>query len=217
MLSCMLFACRVILVGSTIWLLSSCGPQEKLATDTAARVAQSSVASDSLVTPPAGPTVDSARIPVEMCTRGAAEPIVKKAVFPRSTFRLLPDKVSGEETVDLPRGDKLTIQNRGCEYYVLTFRFETSRFRAAPADARYWHRSASVLLRQAAPGLDTPFDLKKAASALQKAAVGKALFGDELRLNPEKELMGETLVLDTVQQLAANRYAVAITLYVGPL
>lgn len=196
--------------------IGACNTQKNKAPETAALRAPAAPASDSRALPSAGPA-DTAQLPAEICTRGAAVPLAKKLVFPHSTFRLLPDKISGEETVELPQGDKLTIQNGGCEYYVLTFRFETSRFRAEPTDAVYWYKSASTLLRQTARGLDAPLDVEASAAALQTGAATKAAFGDELRLNPEEEQIAQTLVLDSVLQLRPNRYAVVLTLAVGPL
>lgn len=70
----------------------------------------------------------------EDCPRSAAEPVVKKAVFPRTTFRLQPDTHTGIETVTCPNGDQVIIRHEGCEYYALRFQFTTSRF-APPTTA----------------------------------------------------------------------------------
>src|ERR1051326_6096260 len=63
------------------------------------------------------------------CVRGTPEPVVKKNIFPKTTFQLQADGLTAYETVDFDNGDKLIITNAGCEYYVLTFRFETARFK----------------------------------------------------------------------------------------
>ncbi len=45
------------------------------------------------------------------CVRGAAEPIIKKSVFPNTDFKLQLDKISGIETVVFDNNDKLIIRN----------------------------------------------------------------------------------------------------------
>src|ERR1044071_5009989 len=97
----------------------------------------------------------------ETCTRGQAEPILNKSVFPNSKFELLGDSLSGIEAVDLGNGDKLTIRNWGCEYYVLTFNFETSRFKRDTADIVYWYKETTELLYEISKGVDAPIDIQK--------------------------------------------------------
>src|SRR6186997_553555 len=55
------------------------------------------------------------------CIRGQAASVIKKTVYPNSTFKLNKDNHTGTENIDLENGDKLIINNWGCEYYVLTF------------------------------------------------------------------------------------------------
>jgi hypothetical protein len=62
------------------------------------------------------------------CVRGQAEPVVKKLVYPNSQFQLQADSLTAIEIVNFSNGDKLIIRNWGCESYILTFRFEASRF-----------------------------------------------------------------------------------------
>ena len=45
------------------------------------------------------------------CVRGAAEPIIIKSVFPNTDFKLLPDKITGIETVVFDNNDRLIIKN----------------------------------------------------------------------------------------------------------
>ena len=62
------------------------------------------------------------------CVRGQAEPVIQKEDYPNTTFILQADSLTAIETVTFDNGDKLIIRNWGCEYYVLTFCFETTKF-----------------------------------------------------------------------------------------
>ena len=109
---------------------------------------------------------DSMSLPDEQtiqtgCARGVAEPIIKKTIYPKTTFVLQPDSITGIETVILDNGDKLIIKNWGCEYYVLTFRFETSRFLKDTTDLNFWFKSAGDLMRDILVGLQSPLISRK--------------------------------------------------------
>ncbi|TGE23984.1 hypothetical protein E5K00_01855 [Hymenobacter aquaticus] len=158
----------------------------------------------------------------EDCTRGAAEPVVKKAVFPNTTFRLQPDQRTGIETVRFANGDRLQIKNWGCESYVLTFRFETTRFPQPPSDLAAWYAHAITLLRETRPGLHAPLDLNAGIRALTSyLARHKNSQAAPLRLDEEigfgPETMPTVVTLDKVEKLAGNRAAVEVSLALGPL
>ncbi|WP_309731742.1 hypothetical protein, partial [Chamaesiphon sp. OTE_75_metabat_556] len=69
----------------------------------------------------------------DTCVRSTPTPIVKKSVFPNTSFVLKKTNnrgliiSEGIETVKLNNGDRLTITNSGCEFLTLNFRFETNR------------------------------------------------------------------------------------------
>jgi len=67
------------------------------------------------------------------CTRGEPEPSLDSTVFPNRQFLLI-DRKSATEAVNLENGDKITIRHGGCEYFIQTYRFETSRFQADTTD-----------------------------------------------------------------------------------
>ncbi|MFM7855349.1 MAG: hypothetical protein ACKO96_26340, partial [Flammeovirgaceae bacterium] len=94
------------------------------------------------------------------CIRGQAESVINKSVYPNATFKLNEDNRTGTETVRIKNGDKLTINNWGCEYYALTFRFETNRFSADTTDINYWTDKGFELMREIKSGLDAPLDIE---------------------------------------------------------
>ena len=119
----------------------------------------------------------------EDCTRAVPESIVKKSVFPQTTFDLSEDKRTGTETVTFSDGDKLIITNTGCEYYYLSFRFETKRFSARTTDTKYWFKRAVELIEKTESGInDAPIQMKKAAAALKShlKRTKKPQFGEEI-------------------------------------
>lgn len=156
--------------------------------------------------------------PANECVRSPAAPIVKKAVFPNTHFKLQADSISGIETVLFKNGDKLKIRNWGCEDYILTFRFETSHYKAAVNSLKYWYVAAINLMKSTQKGLDAPMDFDKALKALN-AHISKNVF--ELQLKTEIDFGGndirEIVTLDEIERLSTNRFAVTITFAVGPL
>ncbi|TGE28209.1 hypothetical protein [Hymenobacter metallicola] len=158
----------------------------------------------------------------ESCPRGVAEPVVRKKVFPKTSFRRLPDKRTGLETVALPLGDRLTIHHEGCEYYVLRFHFETARFRQSPTALDAWFRNAAQLLTETAPGLDSPVDIAGGLRALRtyldrhKGNKAQALvLGQEIAYG--SETLPSFVSVDRIARLAGNTVAVELSLAIGPL
>ncbi|UOQ52185.1 hypothetical protein [Hymenobacter cellulosivorans] len=160
--------------------------------------------------------------PQEACPRGAAKPVVKKAVFPKTTFRLQPDKRTGIETVTCPNGDQVIIRHEGCEYYALRFEFTTSRFAPPTTALEPWFRNAATLMTGLLSGLDAPLDLRQGVRALtahidqdkknqyRNLALGQAIsFGDET--------MPSTVSIDSLARSAGKNSVVEVTFAIGPL
>ena len=154
----------------------------------------------------------------ETCVRGQAEPVIRKKYFPNTNFVLQPDSLTAIETVSFANGDKLIIRNWGCEYYALTFRFETSKFKASTSDLNYWYAAASKLMNQAAIGVDAPIDIKQGIKALEKYAVKNS---KHLALQTEIDFGGDEIrnfvTLDTIRAMQPNRFAVITSFVIGPL
>ena len=100
------------------------------------------------------------------CPRGKAEPVVLKEYCPNTLFELQPDSFTGVETVYFDNGDTLTIKNWGCEYYCLTFRFETSRFSADTSNLEYWFNAAYMLSTGMIAAVNAPVDIKDGINLL---------------------------------------------------
>lgn len=152
------------------------------------------------------------------CTRGAAEPIIKKTVYPQTTFVLQPDSLTGIETVSFEDGDNLTIKNWGCEYYVLTFRFESSRLKADTTSLKYWYVSAYKIMTEMKQGIDAPIDIEKGLQALNNY-ISKNVF--DLKLQTEIDFGGDEIrsyvSVDRVEKITDKKYAVEISFVTGPL
>jgi hypothetical protein len=151
------------------------------------------------------------------CARGAAEPIIKKTVYPQTTFVLQPDSLTGIETVAFDNGDNLTIKNWGCEYYVLTFRFETSRLQQDTSNLDFWFKSAGTLMKEILGGLEAPIDIQKGIDKLvthvdneQTLKLGERIDfgGDDIR---------SFVSVDRIEKLKDKKYVVEISYATGPL
>lgn len=151
------------------------------------------------------------------CACGVAVPIVKKAVFPQTTFVLQPDSLTGIETVAFDNGDNLTIKNRGCEYYILTFRFETSRLQQDTANLHFWFKGAASLMTAIVGGLEAPIDLSKGIDKLMACVDSN----QDLKLGEEIDFgagdIRSFVTVDSIEKLADKKYAVEISFATGPL
>jgi len=149
------------------------------------------------------------------CVRGAAEPVLRKSVYPKARFQLQPDKLTGIETLGFANGDRLTIKNWGCEYYTLTFRFETTRFQQDTTARAQWYRHSVTLLTELLPGLAAPLDIKDGVAALRR-------YVDQGNVGPRSEEIYygrpgnvEFVAVDKIQKLAGRKYAVEVTFALG--
>ena len=152
------------------------------------------------------------------CVRGQAEPIIKKSVFPKTKFILQPDSITAIETIDFDNGDKLIIKNWGCEYYVLTFRFETSRFKADTTAMKYWYVTAYKIMTEMKKGVDAPIDIEKGLQALN-GYISKN--GFDLKLQTEINFGGDEIrdfvTVEQIEKLTDKKFALTISFTTGPL
>ena len=151
------------------------------------------------------------------CNRGQAVSVVKKEVYPNALFKLNDDHLSGTETIELKDGDKLVIKNWGCEYYVLTFRFETNRFKADTTDIKYWMDKAIILMSEIEKGLHAPLHISDGTAAIQTflKSYKEYQLGDEI-VSKEGEIR-DFVTFDRIQKLGDQRFAIEISYATGPL
>jgi hypothetical protein len=151
------------------------------------------------------------------CIRGQAESVIKKTVYPNSNFKINDDKLTGTETVDLGNGEKLIIYNWGCEYYVLTFRFETVRFQADTTDIKYWMDKAVSLMSELEKGLDAPLDIKTGTIATRYFIKGNKNYELRQEIVYDTAVIRDFVTLDRIQKLGDKKYGVEISYGTGPL
>jgi Fe-S cluster assembly iron-binding protein IscA len=151
------------------------------------------------------------------CPRGAPERIVKGSVEPQPAFELDKSKKIALETLQFQNGDRLIVKNGGCEYYVVTFRFETNRFKADTADMLYWLDKSAVLVAEISEAIDAPLDFNDGVAMIKK------MNGPEVKYEPGQEIVyseGEIrqfTSLDRVEKIDESRYAVEVTFALGPI
>jgi hypothetical protein len=151
-------------------------------------------------------------------------PIIKKDIFPGSTFSLSKDKGTGTETVMLPNGDKLVITITGCEYYVLSFRFETPRFTEPVTNTAFWYGKAIEFLSETEHGLDTNISITDGYKSLKEYTLinkDSLSYGKEEIdfMTPEaaENYMGSFIMVENAEELPGNKTALTVTLWKGPL
>jgi hypothetical protein len=157
------------------------------------------------------------------CVRAVPTAIVKKSVFPNSYF-VLKQTQSGDfkipigiETIKLPSGDKLTIENSGCEYFTLSFKFETARNGKSLSNRRYWSNRLIKLMQQIEPGTESPISIEQGIAALEtdisqhpKLNIGKEIDygGSEIR---------SIVAIDRIEQISTSKVALVARFSYGPM
>jgi hypothetical protein len=209
---------NILIFGLTLVLFacnSSADRQEK-------SVVQKSLTVDSIKKTELQTEINSVKDFRDDCIRGQAEPIIKKTVFPNTKFILQQDSLTAIETVIFDNGDKLTIRNWGCEYYMLTFRFETSRFEDDTSNIQYWYKKTVLLVSELYKGLDAPIDIKKGINNLINHIDLDMLNNYEnLKFGQEIDFGGDEIrdfvTLEKVERLNDKKYAITISFSTGPL
>ncbi len=156
-------------------------------------------------------------VEVSDCARGVPERVIKSTIEPQPVFELNATKDVGTESVVLRNGERLIVKNHGCEYYVLTFRFETSRFEADTTDTRYWLEKAAILAGEIMEVVDAPLDLNDGVVAINKFCNTGAQYvmGEEIVYKQGD--IRQFVSLDRVQRIARSRYGVEVSFVIGPL
>lgn len=156
------------------------------------------------------------------CVRGQAEPIIKKEYFPNTTFTLQPDSLTAIETVNFDNGDRLTIKNWGCEYYVLTFSFETTKFQQDTANLKFWYQATMQLMTSMLAGIDAPIDIKRGLVFLEsyylkdeKNNFKNLKLGDEIDFDGNE--IRHFVTLDRIEKISNNKFGVTVSFAIGPL
>jgi hypothetical protein len=163
--------------------------------------------------------VDTAKMTdheVSNCIRGKAGPVVRKTVYSKSTFKLNEDNRTATESIEFSEEEKLVIHNWGCEYYALTFRFETERFHADTTDINFWIDKGLLLMKEIRNGVDTPLDIPGGEVALQNYLTkNEYKLGD--RIDYGNETISNTVTIDRIQKINDKKFAIELTYSIGPL
>jgi hypothetical protein len=156
------------------------------------------------------------------CVRAAPKPIVIKKIFPKTTFvikknKAFPFELKGFETVNFKNGDKLVIENGGCENFTLIFRFETDRFSEKPADVKFWYQKSIQLMREMLSGIDAPIALRQGTNALASylKKTSRPKFNQEIDFGGTE--IRDTTSLVSVKKINQNRYKIELFFSTGPL
>lgn len=153
----------------------------------------------------------------ENCTRDTASSILIPEYFPNAIFELQEDRFTGIETFFLKNGDKIIIKNWGCEYYVLTFRMESSTFQSDTSNLANFGIELKKLFSDIYPGLNAPIDIKNANSKLREHLMNfpDYQFGDPIYFMDGE--IPEFVSLNKIEELKSGLVVVEVTYSAGPL
>jgi hypothetical protein len=157
------------------------------------------------------------------CVRSTPESILKENHFIESNFTLrkneeYPFQMLGLETAKFKNGDRLTIENIGCENYTLVFRFETERFSGDVSDTRYWYRAASQLIEQTKKGIADDTGLVKNGTKALSSYIRKnkkPAFNAEIEFGG-KEIRSAVTISEPIKR-SGKTVEIEITFGIGPL
>ncbi len=180
-------------------------------TNTDDTTVNNSTASDSIKT---GDDFDNSE-----CIRGQAESVTKKTIYPNAIFKINSDNHTGIETVDLKNGERLIINNWGCEYFVLTFRIETERFQADTTNTIYWLDKAVILMREIENGIDAPLNIQGGIEAIpiHMASMDSRTYELGEAIVFKDDIIRDFVTLDRIQRINDKRFALEISFATGPL
>ena len=122
--------------------------------------------------------------------------------------------MTGIETVIMDNGDKLIIHNWGCEYYTLTFRFETTRYHADTSDLHYWFAAARRLITGIIGITHSPLPIKTGVMHFGEGARDPKL-GQEFDFGRGE--IRDFVVFNRVEQISDKEFAVEVSFSKGPL
>jgi hypothetical protein len=161
---------------------------------------------------------------VSDCVRSVPEPIVEKAVFQNTTFKLeknkeYPYQDTGFETITFDNGDKLTIENTGCENYTLIFKFQTKSFAGDPADTKLCYKKAIELIEVAKKGIRTEDAnlIGRGLRALKRYAKLTKTPRLEEDIDFGSREIRHVVALKRAKKLDKNTYEVELSFGIGPL
>jgi hypothetical protein len=149
------------------------------------------------------------------CVRSIPQPIIIKTKYPNAKFKLIGR--TGYETLTFQNGDMMEIENGGCEYYSLIFRFKTSTFVADSTNFKGSCEQFIMLLSKIKPAIDCPLDLKMAINSIEKLKNNK----ENLRLDQEIIIepgeIRQFATINRVSKISDKVSVFEIRISIGPL
>ena len=161
--------------------------------------------------------------PLMKCVRSVPEPILKKSVFPKTTFTKTKNKENtgetiGSEKVRLDKNTDLTIKNWGCENYTLTFQFLVKNESQKTSNTKFWYGKAIDLMNSVKKGIS-----KEDINLINRGLKAISAYKNKTK-NPKYENyieIGGTEIRDVVvlEKVAeqGNKHKVEISFGIGPL
>lgn len=124
----------------------------------------------------------------------------------------------GFETAKFKNGDKLIIENIGCENYTLVFRYETKRFSGRISDTKYWYQTALQLIEQTKKSVADDTGLVKNGTKALSSYIRKnkkPKFDEEIDFGG-KEIKSVVTVSKPIKR-RGNTVEIEIIFGIGPL
>ena len=156
------------------------------------------------------------------CVRAKPEPVIDAEIFQKTNFTLkknkeFPFEYRGYETVEFEGGDKLLIENVGCENFTLIFHFETDKFSGKTADAKFWYENAAKLIEKTMKGLREPNYIDDQVKALNSYIEKNKKLEFDREIEVQGEGIRENVSLKKVKKLKNKKVEIVLSFNTGPL
>ncbi len=158
------------------------------------------------------------------CVRAIPEPIIKKQVFPKTSFTLVKNKsypfeAIGYEKVQIENNLNMTIINSGCENYTLTFQFELGGLSHKIEDTKFWYKKAVELMLMTKKGIRSQdVSLINRGTNALSSHIGK---NKTLKYEDYIDFGGseirDVVAVNKVKKQGLKKYQIEISYSIGPL
>ena len=158
------------------------------------------------------------------CVRAIPEPIIKKRVFPKSSFKVeknksYPFELTGYEKIKINNKLNLTIINSGCENYTLTFRFEAGNLSHKIEDTKFWYKKAVELMLMTKKGIRSQDIslINRGTNAVSSYIEKNKKLKYENYIDFGGSEIRDVVVVEKVKKQGLKKYRIEISYSIGPL
>ena len=145
------------------------------------------------------------------CVRSIPEPMLDHKLFKDAKFILNKKKRIGIETVTLPNGDKLKLENCGCETFTILFTLSSSKTEFSKSKLDVCYVTAAQTLTEISHNNKMPWTIRRIVGILKKCSSHPPKLGKEINIEPGE--IPTAFVMDSI----SDKHTIHFHISTGPL